>query len=207
MAAIRRAPGFVVVLSILLVSALGCSGPDDRNIEDGGLLDGDTDGSSDTLSGGCRRHEQCGEEQICNESTGLCEPVYGRRYLVGITNVSLHRNHSPDGSDWDDDESLPDPFVCFTFGDGHTQCTEVEQDTPTPVFGLFTMEVDITQYQQTQLEICDDDTPDEPSCWLVADLPGVAVQTLRAGTLTLFPDDPTRMDDWAITVSFNPIAS
>lgn len=197
----------IFLLSVSLSGTSGCGGPEDRTIEDSGSNDGGGDTLSDSPSGGCRGHDQCGDEQLCNEATRSCEPVFGRRYLVGITNVSLHRAHSPDGNDWDDDGSLPDPFVCFTFGDGDTQCTEVEQDTPTPVFGLFTMEVDITQYQHLQLDLCDDDAPDEPTCWLVGDLPGVTVQTLRAGSLTLFPDDSTRMDDWAITVSFNPIAS
>lgn len=178
----------------LVALGSGCRGPD-RPVDDGG------DGS-----GVCSRHESCEDDELCNDDTSACEPVYGRTWRIGLRSVSANSDHAPSGDPWDDDGSLPDPFVCVTVVD-QERCTEVAPDTVTPRFNTFTFETTIDQYQHWEVELCDDDSPADPLCFIVAELESLYVPNLRAGTLTLIPDDPSRLDDWAVTLSFHPVAT
>jgi hypothetical protein len=181
---------------VLIALATGCGGQD-RPVDDGG--------DDDTGPGGCSRHESCEEDELCTEDTRACEPAYGRSYRMTLSNVSVHRTHSPDGSPWDEDGGLPDLYLCLTLVEAE-HCTAVAQDTNTPQFDDFVVEAVLEHYQHIEVELCDDDTPADPQCWIVAELESLAVPTLRAGTLTLIPDDPSRLDDWAVTLSFHPLA-
>ncbi len=192
-ACLLRFPSALFVLFLVT----GC-GRQDRNIEDGGL---DDSGQS------CSRHEQCGVDMLCNDLT--CEPAYGRLYRIGITNVNLSRDHSPDGGPWDDDGTGPDPIVCFVLtidDESEEHCTNVEEDTFSPIFDSFTAEVMLEENQMFEVLLCEvDPAPEETACWTVGLLQGVSVVHLRTGTLTFIPDDPSRLDDWAVTISFDAI--
>lgn len=170
---------------------------------------GSTRGRDDDPDGGeppeCSETPTCGPQEVCLE--GQCEPAYGLIYRVGLTSVHLSRSHDPDGSAWDEDGSPPDPYVCLRFGYGddvEEHCTDPEEDSYDPWFGSFTVETLIGDRRALEVDVCDDDSP-EPACWIVAELSQVPMTALRSETLTFFPDDPARQDDYAITLSFVPI--
>lgn len=180
----------IFVLFILSIILTACGGGRERDIDDGGLDDS------------CRRHEQCEEDELCSDSR--CQPAYGTTYRIGITNVSLSRTNSPSGDAWDDDGTAPDPYICFTIGDGEDaveECTDVDEDTYSPVFDAFLLEAVLEEAQLFMVELCDDDG-ESSQCWIVAEMYQVRIQELRAATISLIPDDPTRLGDWAVTLSF-----
>jgi hypothetical protein len=186
-----------VACAAIACATLAACGRQDRPIDDAG----DDDGATQA----CARHEQCAADELCNEAA--CEPAYGREYRIGVTNVSLSRDHAPSGAPWDEDGTAPDPQICFaltTGADVVERCTGVEADTFSPVFDAFTLEVVLEDDQLFEVLLCDDD-PGEPECWTVGRINGLAVPTLRAASLTLIPDDPARLDDWAVTLSFDAI--
>lgn len=190
-----KKPGIAWLAPALLALLAGCGGPD-RPLEDGG---------DDGGAGSCSRHESCEDDELCNDETRVCEPVYGRAWRVGLSSVSVNRAHAPSGDPWDDDGSLPDLQTCLTVVDTE-RCTDPAPDTATPQFDAFTFETTIEQYQHWEVELCDDDAPADPLCFVVGEFESIYVPTLRAGTLTLLPDDPSRLDDWAVTLSFHPVA-
>ncbi len=106
-----------------------CASPGNQ-IDEPEAPDSESSGSPPKTSMPCEDNEDCASEDVCAVADGVCVAAHGHMYRIHLLELQVP-SASPDGTQWDDDGSPPDPQCLASIDGGFDYGTPDQRDTYT----------------------------------------------------------------------------